>query len=328
MNFDFMVGAKIEGFDTMVRLSDAPLIVLEGDEYLASPVDRRPKFHLYHAHIGLISGIAWDHINVFPTFENYVEQFRIFADGLPPAGALIYCQEDEEVRKVAQSSVTAAMKIPYGVPEHRIADGRTFLITAFGEVPLTVFGKHNLMNLEGARVVCSKIGIDDKTFYAAIRDFKGAARRLEPLGSNAQVSVFKDFAHSPSKLRATIEAVRQQFPDRRLVACMELHTFSSLNEQFLNEYGGTMDPADVAMVYYNPHTIAHKKLPPISVSQVEAAFRKNGLNVYTDSSVLKSDLLGMDLTGTAVLLMSSGNFDGIVLEELANEILERTTVRS
>jgi UDP-N-acetylmuramate: L-alanyl-gamma-D-glutamyl-meso-diaminopimelate ligase len=322
MKFDYMVGAKLDGFDTMVSLTDAPVIVVEGDEYLASPIDRRPKFHLYHADIGVISGIAWDHINVFPVFDDYVKQFRIFADGLPADGTLIYCECDKEVVDVARHSVSKAAKSPYGVPSHRIENGVTILQTTLGDVPIKVFGTHNLMNMEAARLVCERLGISDDRFYPAIATFKGAARRLELLGSNTSVSVFKDFAHSPSKLKATTAAVRQQFPERKLIACMELHTFSSLNQQFLQEYHGSMEGADVAMVYYNPHTIAHKKLPPISIRQVEEAFGKSGLRVYTDSGKLRNDLLASEFKDAVVLLMSSGNFDGVSLEELSAEILQ------
>lgn len=322
-DFDYMVGAKLDGFDTMVKISDAPLIVLEGDEYLSSPIDRRPKFHLYHANIGLISGIAWDHINVFPTFENYVEQFQVFADALPNSGALVYCEEDPEVKTVAQQSSTAARKIPYGIPEHTIENGVTLLEVNQKKIPLQIFGNHNLMNLEGARNICELLGISAGDFYSAIQSFKGAARRLELLSKNDHLAVFKDFAHSPSKLMATTAAVRQQFPTRKLIACMELHTFSSLNENFLDEYKGTLELADKAIVYYNPQTIAHKKLPPISIERVQRAFDKEGLEIYTDASKLKTDLLAMDTHNAAVLLMSSGTFDGLSLENLAETMVSQ-----
>jgi UDP-N-acetylmuramate: L-alanyl-gamma-D-glutamyl-meso-diaminopimelate ligase len=324
--FDYMVGAKLEGFETMVSLTDAPIIILEGDEYLSSPIDRRPKFHLYHADIGLISGISWDHINVFPTFDSYVEQFRIFADQLPEDGRLIYCEEDNVVREVAETSVTHARKIPYELPGYRIENGITFVVHDGMETRLRVFGKHNLLNMEGARRVCEHLAVTANDFYEAMSSFQGAARRLELLADNGRVSVFKDFAHSPSKLKATTEAVKQQFPQRKLIACMELHTFSSLNENFLKEYAGSMELADVAFVYYNPHTIAHKKLPPVSENQVMSAFAKKGLRVYTDSVAMKSDLLAMDFGESVVLLMSSGNFDGLSLEGIAQEITRHPSV--
>jgi UDP-N-acetylmuramate: L-alanyl-gamma-D-glutamyl-meso-diaminopimelate ligase len=324
--FDYMVGAQLEGFETMVRLSDAPVIILEGDEYLASPIDRRPKFHLYRADIGVISGISWDHINVFPSFEDYVHQFRVFANNLPEDGVMVYCKEDPNVLAVIQESTSAAEPVPYGVPVHRIANGITYLITPTGEVPLQVFGRHNLMNLEAARKVCNQLGVSNTDFLAAISNFSGAARRLESLGANEKSAVFKDFAHSPSKLKATVEAVRSQFPDRKLFACMELHTFSSLNEHFLDEYNGSMDQADVAMVYFNPHTIAHKKLPAVSAAQVEKAFGKPGLKVFTDAPTLRSELLRMVGPDSVLLLMSSGTFDGLSLDSLAKQVLESSSV--
>lgn len=323
IDFDYMVGAKLDGFDTMVRISEAPLIVLEGDEYLSSPVDRRPKFHLYQATIGLISGIAWDHINVFPQYEDYVKQFSIFAEGIPSTGKLIYCENDPEVKTVCSSSAIKAGKMAYGLPKHRIVNGVTILETAQGDVPLQVFGDHNLMNMEGARLVCNQLQVSDQAFFAAISGFKGAARRLELLQRNETVAVFKDFAHSPSKLKATTEAVRQQFPSRKLVACMELHTFSSLNENFLAQYAGSMDTADLAIVYFNPHTIAHKKLKEISPEMVRKAFQNEKIKVYTDSTILRKDLTAIDSSNSVFLLMSSGTFDGMDLDLLAKEIVSQ-----
>ena len=320
-DFDYMVGAKIEGFDTMVRLSDAPLIILEGDEYLSSPVDRRPKFHLYKATIGLISGIAWDHINVFPTFENYLQQFKIFADNISPNGTLIYCFNDNEVKSIAENSIKQLEKISYTIPKNEIIDGVTYLLTDDERIPLSIFGEHNLLNLEGARHVCEKVGINKKVFYRLISSFKGAARRLELLAGNNTVSIYKDFAHSPSKLKATISAIRNQFPDRKLIACMELHTFSSLNENFLSQYSGTMDEADIAFVYYNPHTVEHKKLKPVSEAIVKNAFNNSRINVYTNSSNLQRDLLSSGSPQTVYLIMSSGNFDGMNMNDLAEKLV-------
>ncbi|MFM2136012.1 MAG: hypothetical protein RL021_1412, partial [Bacteroidota bacterium] len=305
-DFDYMVGAKLEGFDTMVRISDAPVIILEGDEYLASPIDRRPKFHLYKADIGVVSGIAWDHINVFPTFEDYVRQFQVFVDGLPSDGAFVYCREDPEVVRVAETTTSDARQIPYGVPGHRIENGVTILSTANGEIPLKVFGRHNLMNLEAARKVCNLLGVSNVDFHAAISSFTGAARRLELLAATDRVTVFKDFAHSPSKLIATLQAVRTQFPERRLIACMELHTFSSLNDNFLDEYHGTMDAADVAMVYFNPHTVEHKRLPKVPPERMKQAFGNERLEVFTDSVEMLEVLMRQDFIDAVVLLMSSG----------------------
>ena len=331
-DFDYMVGAQSEGFDTMVKITNnAPVIILEGDEYLSSPLDRRPKFHLYHPHIALLSGIAWDHINVFPTFENYVEQFRIFIDLIEDGGSLIYCENDSEVKRTAEKSKNTIEKIPYGIPGYEIRNGITFL-TQPGvpsestkiqkpETLLQIFGEHNLMNLNGARLVCNKIGVNDAAFFKAISSFKGAAKRLELVDRNDSIAVYKDFAHSPSKLKATIHAVKQQFEGRKIIACIELHTFSSLNENFLIQYKDSMNDADEAIVYYNPHTIEHKKLKPISDQQVKDAFGKNDLKVFTNSTEMKNHLLKTKKQNSVLLMMSSGNFDGIDFKKLAAEIL-------
>ncbi len=315
MKFDYMVGSQLEGFDTMVRLShDAPVIILEGDEYLSSPIDRRPKFHLYHADIALLSGIAWDHINVFPTFDNYVEQFRIFVRQLPSDGKLVYCENDSEVVGVSSEANAGVNKIGYTVPSHEIRDGITYLRTDAGEVSLMVFGKHNLMNLEGARNICNQLGVTNEQFYQAISTFKGAARRLELVSRSTERIVYKDFAHSPSKLKATIAAVKEQFVNRRLIACMELHTFSSLNAAFLDEYANAMDMADEAIVYFNAHTIEHKKLPPITVEQVRKSFSREDIIVFDTTDALRNHLASLPKNGDVVLMMSSGTFDGLDLK--------------
>ncbi|MCG3166785.1 MAG: UDP-N-acetylmuramate--L-alanyl-gamma-D-glutamyl-meso-2,6-diaminoheptandioate ligase [Bacteroidia bacterium] len=320
---DYMVGAQLAGFDTMVKLSEeAKIAVIEGDEYLSSPIDRRPKFHLYKPNIAILSGIAWDHINVFPTFDNYVEQFRIFVNLISENGALVYCEEDAEVKKVAEKSKNNIKKIPYSVPEHMIENGITYLLTTdhgprTTDYGLQVFGKHNLMNLNGARLVCNQIGVSDEMFYEAIQSFKGASNRLELLFKNDSTTLFRDFAHSPSKLKATTAAVKEQYPNRKLIACMELHTFSSLNENFLAEYKGAMDKADVAIVYYNPHTIEHKKLKPIIPQQVKDAFARNDLQVFTNSQELMNTLKNQDFHNTNLLLMSSGNYDGVDVKNIA-----------
>lgn len=319
---DYMVGAQLEGFDTMVKLTDsAGIVVLEGDEYLSSPIDRRPKFHLYKPHIALISGIAWDHINVFPTFENYVDQFGMFIDLIEKGGTLIYCIEDEEVRQLAEESQSDIAKFPYGVPSHFTEDGKTYLLTDVGKVPLKIFGNHNLMNLTGARLVCGALGLTNAQFYEAIQSFKGAANRLELVAENGRVSVFKDFAHSPSKLKATVQAVKEQFPDRKLTACMELHTFSSLTSNFLKEYAGSMDAADEAIVYFNPHTLKHKKLPELDKKDVKKAFARKDLEVYTDSNELRKHLLSEKWRKRNLLMMSSGTFDGIDVPKLGKKVV-------
>lgn len=312
IDFDYMVGSTVQGFDTMVRLTaDAPVIILEGDEYLSSPIDRRPKFHLYQADIGLISGIAWDHINVFPTFDSYVDQFRIFAAGIPDRGSLIWFGDDIELEKIATGQIGKKELIRYGVPDYEISDGVTSVHHSGKTYEVSVFGKHNLANMEGARFVCGKLGISDDRFYESIRSFKGAGRRLELVAKNASQAVFRDFAHSPSKLKATISAVKEQFQDRKLIACFELHTFSSLNEAFLNQYEGTMNEADVANVYFNPEVIAHKKIKPIDVGTVLQSFGKAGLQVFTDPKTLRSSILKEFGPGSVLLMMSSGSFDGV-----------------
>jgi UDP-N-acetylmuramate: L-alanyl-gamma-D-glutamyl-meso-diaminopimelate ligase len=321
IEFDYMVGAKIDGFDTMVRLSNAPLIILEGDEYLSSPVDRRPKFHLYKADIGLISGIAWDHINVFPVYENYFEQFRIFAENIPFEGTFIYCKEDKEVRRLVTELKSGTQKLAYGIPSYEIRDGVTYLNPGKDEITLAIFGEHNLQNLEGARIVCNKLGITDASFYNSISSFKGAAKRLELIFKNDDVAMYKDFAHSPSKLKATLHAVREQYAGWNLIACMELHTFSSLNENFLEQYAGTMDEADHAFVYFNPHTVEHKKLKPISEEGVKNAFQNEAINVYSDSTALAAKLSLLNKHKTVYLMMSSGNFDGLNLDSLVAKSL-------
>jgi UDP-N-acetylmuramate: L-alanyl-gamma-D-glutamyl-meso-diaminopimelate ligase len=321
---DYMVGAQLDGFDCMVKLtSDNKYAVLEGDEYLSSPIDPRPKFHLYRPDIALLTGIAWDHINVFPTFENYVEQFKIFVDLIEKDGSIVYCSADSDVVNVVKQSNSDIKKVAYDVHPHVVRNGITYLLTDSGEVPLKIFGNHNLQNLNGALMVCHEIGIGYADFYDAIKSFGGAARRLEVVKESSQTSVYKDFAHSPSKLTATTSAVKQQFPDRKLIACMELHTFSSLNAKFLNEYDGAMVAADEAIVYFNPHTIAHKKLEPITEQQVQQAFGTDNVKVFTNSNEIVSYLMTKDWNNSNLLLMTSGNFDGVDFADLANKLVSK-----
>lgn len=318
IDFDYMVGAQIEGFDTMVKLTDsAKIAVIEGDEYLASPIDRRPKFHLYRPHIALLSGIAWDHINVFPTFDIYVDQFRKFIDLIEDQGTLIYCAEDKHLQQLADSCQRPIDLIPYGIPDHAIEDGVTSLHYRGSLIPLKVFGNHNLMNLNGAMLVSEKLGVSRDVFLNHIKNFKGASRRLELVNAKDNHAFYKDFAHSPSKLKATLDAVKQQFPERKLIACMELHTFSSLTAEFLREYFGAMDAADEAIVYFNPHTIEHKRLNPITPQEVREAFGREDLKVFTISDDVKHYLQSKSWNGINLLMMSSGNFDGIDFVQLA-----------
>jgi len=311
---DYMVGAQLEGFTNMVKLSqNAPIIILEGDEYLSSPIDRRPKFHLYKPHLAILSGIAWDHINVFPTFEIYLEQFRIFRDDVEEC--LIYFEEDEHLKDLANEGASCRLK-GYKTHEHRIEDGVTYWKGVNKEVPLAIFGNHNLQNLNAARLVCEELGVSEIMFLDAIQSFKGASKRLELVKKTENTVIYKDFAHSPSKLKATSAAMKKQFAERRLVACMELHTFSSLNEKFLKQYAHSMDEPDIAIVYFSPASIAHKKLEPITEAQVHASFAREDLMVFTDSQKLKEYLQSLDWSFQNLLMMSSGNFDGIDLEDL------------
>ena len=319
---DFLVGAQLEGFTTMVNLSNtSKYAVIEGDEYLASPIDRRPKFHLYKPNIAILSGIAWDHINVFPTFENYVDQFRKFIDLIEPNGSLNYCAEDKVLEEVCRNTKNKKIFItPYSVPKHEIVDGTTYLIVNDKKIPLQVFGNHNLMNLNGAHLVCNKIGISHDEFFQAIQSFKGAAKRLELVYKTNDFNFYKDFAHSPSKLKATTDAVKKQFGKRHIVACMELHTFSSLNETFLEQYKDSMNLADEAIVYFNPHTIAHKKLKEITTEQVHQHFNRKDLKVFTKSSEVTDYLKSKKWNNSVLLMMSSGNFDGVDFNSLAKEL--------
>lgn len=318
-DFDYLVGAQLAGFDTMVKVTDsAPVIIIEGDEYLASPIDRRPKFHLYKANIAVISGIAWDHINVFPTYQEYVKQFEIFIETIQPKGCLIYCSADQDLCQIVQDTDSSVVKIGYEIPDHVVKDGVTYLLP--GNIPLKIFGDHNLMNLNAAKLVCDQLGIDDLAFNEAIASFTGASKRLELLSSVNKTNVYKDFAHSPSKLKATIEAVKLQFEERKLVACIELHTFSSLNKAFLSQYANTMTNADVAIVYIDEQTFKHKKLEPFTIIDVQMAFNDSRIKFFNNFSLLESYLSSINFYNSNLLLMSSGNFGGLDLVKLAREL--------
>lgn len=319
---DYMVGAQLEGFDVMVKLSDnARFMVIEGDEYLTSALDLRPKFHVYQPDIALISGIAWDHVNVFPTFDNYVEQFRIFAAITPKDGTLIYCEEDVHVVDAIKSAVSGCTLKPYKTPEYSIKNGITSLHVNGKTIDLMIFGHHNMQNMEGARLICKAMGVEAEQFYQAISSFSGASKRLERIAYNQDCTVFKDFAHSPSKLQATIEAVKEQFPNRHLLACMELHTFSSLNLKFMDEYKGTMDLADTAVIFFSHHALQLKRLPVFSSEEVGKAFNRPDIVVFTDKNKMVDFIKEGTMKNTNLLMMSSGNFDGLDLAALAAEIL-------
>ncbi|MBS4040596.1 MAG: peptidoglycan synthetase [Flavobacteriales bacterium] len=319
---DYMVGALLEGFETMVHLTNEnDFMVLEGDEYLTSPIDLRPKFHLYHPNIALISGIAWDHINVFPTIENYVEQFEIFIEKITPGGILIYNEEDDLVKKVAENATNPIRKIAYKTPVYKVENNKTWIETTEGWMPLQIFGAHNLNNLAGAKWICQCMGIDELDFYEAIATFKGASKRLEKIAESTQTVIFKDFAHSPSKVKATTNAVKQQFANWKLLACLELHTYSSLNPEFLKEYQQALDAADTAVVFYSPEALQIKRMQEITEEQIKQAFQKQNLIVHTNPQIFHEFLKSQDLNQTALLLMSSGNYGGIDLEELKSWIV-------
>ena len=314
---DYMVGAQLDGFDNMVHLTEEnEFVVLEGDEYLSSPIDRRPKFHLYKPNIALLSGIAWDHINVFPTYDNYVDQFKIFVECLTNGGIMVYNEEDDEVKSVVEESTNTIKKYPYKTPEYTIENGITYLDTSEGKLPLEIFGKHNLQNLAGAKWICQHMGVDEDDFYEAIATFKGASKRLEKIAENSSTVIFKDFAHSPSKVEATTKAVKEQYCERTVLACLELHTYSSLNAEFLKLYKGALESADRAVVFYSPHAVEIKKLEKVTAQQIAGAFERDDLIIYTNPAEFKEFLFSQNLDNTALLLMSSGNYGGLDFEEL------------
>ena len=312
---DYMVGAQIEGFERMVRLSDtAKYAVFEGDEYLTSPLDLRSKFLWYHPHVAILTGIAWDHINVFPTFPEYVDTFRKFVHSIEPDGSFIYYQGDENLRKIAEEEIV-----------NRQSSNRKLSIIPYreydGNVAMQVFGRHNMQNMQAAMLACHCIGVSPDDFYREISTFTGASNRLEKIAETAESVAYKDFAHSPSKLKATINAVRERYPKKKLIACMELHTFSSLMAEFLPQYKGCMAEADVAYVYFNPKVIEHKRLTPITAEEVREAFGTENVEVFTESLALQLKLQSQDYHNTALLMMSSGTFDGINVKEFAEQLL-------
>ncbi len=314
---DYMVGASVTGLENPVHLTDEnDFIVIEGDEYLSSAIDRRPKFHLYQPNIALLSGIAWDHINVFPTYENYVEQFKVFIDSIVNGGILVYNEEDEEVKRLAEESENPIRKHPYHTPDYHLDGDSTILDVPEGELPLEIFGKHNLNNLAGAKWICQHMGVDEDDFYEAIATFSGASKRLEKIAETDSAIIFKDFAHSPSKVAASTAAVREQYPNKKLVTCLELHTYSSLNSEFLKEYRNSLEPADEALVFYSPDAMALKKLEPVSIDQIREAFNKHGLKVFTTSESFKEELQKLSLKDSVLLMMSSGNYGGLDMDEL------------
>jgi UDP-N-acetylmuramate: L-alanyl-gamma-D-glutamyl-meso-diaminopimelate ligase len=320
--FDYMVGARLEGFPQSVNITRAPIIVCEGDEYPASTLEKRPKFHFLFPHIAVLTGIAWDHINVFPTFQIYLEQFRIFISKIEPGGVLIYNETDAVLRQLVMEHPSSVRRIPYGVPTHRIENGITVVTLEGQSGRLHVFGEHNLLNLQAAYLVCKELGVGASAFLEAIAGFSGAAKRLELLFSNDRCNIYRDFAHAPSKVKATMDAVKRQFPDRRLIAVLELHTYSSLNEAFLSEYRGALDQADAAVVFYSRHALELKRLPALPAEKVVEGFHKEGLVVLNEKEDLEAWLMEQSYENANLLLMSSGNYEGLDLVALTKQITQ------
>jgi UDP-N-acetylmuramate: L-alanyl-gamma-D-glutamyl-meso-diaminopimelate ligase len=321
--FDYLVGARLEGFDQSVNITQAPLIVCEGDEYPASAIEKRPKFHFLFPHIAILTGIAWDHINVFPTFENYLEQFRIFINKIEPGGFLIYNETDGVLKELVNEQKRSDLHyLPYGVPQHTITNNQTTINIGGEQAKLKVFGNHNLLNLHAAWLVCKQLNISSAQFTKAISTFTGAAKRLELLAENETTIAYRDFAHAPSKVKATIEAVKTQFPDRKLLAILELHTYSSLNEQFMKEYKRVMEPADKAVVFYSRHALELKRMPFLEKSIVIEGFDKGGLQICNTKGELEEWLQHQDFNNSVLLFMSSGNYDGLDVEVFAKRITQ------
>ena len=311
---DYMVGAQLEGFDCMVKITeDTDFMILEGDEYLSSADDRQPKFLHYHPNIALISGIAWDHINVFKTFDDYLEQFRKFTESITSGGVLVYNEEDEEVVKIVENSQKYFRKLPYKTPEYSIREGKVYLKTSMGEIPLSVFGKHNLLNMEGAKLICQQLGIMEEEFYEAIMSFKGASKRLEKVERKDGGILYKDFAHAPSKVKATVAAFKEQFKQEKTYGFLELHTYSSLNPIFLEQYKGAMDGLDTGVIFYSEEALKIKRMEPISPEMIKEKFGNPDLKVFTNAESLHEYWNTLDKTQGTYLMMSSGNFGGLDL---------------
>ena len=309
---DYMIGAEIDGFDNSVYLSENnEFILIEGDEYLSSPIDLRPKFHHYEPHIALISGIAWDHVNVFKTEADYIYQFKKFIDSITAGGVLVYNEQDDKLREIVNESENTIRKEPYGILDHLISEGVTYIDTDEGSIPLGFFGTHNLSNLSGAKWICQLMGINEDDFYQAIGGFRGASKRLERLVSGKTSYLFKDFAHAPSKVKATTQAVKEQFPGSKLLACLELHTYSSLDPSFICFYRNSLEESDLPIVFYNPEALKMKNLVPMSPEEIALAFDHPKLKVFTETKELKKYLLELDYHNSVLLMMSSGNYGGL-----------------
>ncbi|MGB2088418.1 MAG: UDP-N-acetylmuramate--L-alanine ligase, partial [Psychroflexus salarius] len=318
---DYMLGAQLDGFENAVHLTqENDFILLEGDEYLSSPIDLRPKFHLYQPNIALLSGIAWDHINVFPTFEDYVKQFEVFLETMTNGSTLVYNENDHVLADLAKNATKPTRKHAYSIPNYSIEDGETFIETPEGDLPLEIFGEHNLENLAGAKWICQHMGIDEDDFYEAIASFKGASKRLELLFKNDKIALYKDYAHSPSKVKATTNAVKKQYPNRHLIACLELHTYSSLNQDFLTEYNHALDQADEAIVFYSPKAVEIKQLETLGKKDILEAFNREDLQVFTSPKNFKAFLDLKEFKHDVLLMMSSGNYGGLNLNQFASQL--------
>ena len=317
-NFDYLVGARLQGFDQSVDVTDAPIIICEADEYPASTIEKRPKFHFLFPHIAVITGIAWDHINVFPTFDFYLEQFKIFIDKIEVNGILIYNDSDEILKQLVEKNKRTDIRYqPYHLPTYFIENGKTeVLIEGEKSDPLKVFGNHNLLNLHAAYLVCKELGVKASEFIKSITAFAGAAKRLEVLAENSSYNIYRDFAHAPSKVTATIDAVKQQFPGRKLIAVLELHTYSSLNANFMKEYEGAMGNADEAVVFYSSHALELKRMPALPAEKVKQGFAKDNLIVINKKEELEQFLNDQNYSNANLLLMSSGNYDGLDIQNL------------
>ena len=319
---DYMIGAQLEGFDTMVHLTEEnDFVLIEGDEYLSSPVDRRPKFLWYKPHVTLISGIAWDHINVFPTEENYIEQFETYIDSIMPGGVLVYNESDSVLERITEASQNTIRKESYRLPEYFIDAGVTYLKTDEGDLPLEVFGEHNLSNIAGAKWICQLMGVDEDDFLEAITSFKGASKRLEKIGDNGSSFLFKDFAHAPSKVKATSEAVAQQYDKHHKVYCLELHTYSSLNPAFIGQYKNVLNGADEAVVFYDPEALKVKNRSLLSEEEIKTAFGSENLIVYSNPKAFQEFIFEHQWNKSILLMMSSGNYGGIDWDTLKERVL-------
>ncbi|MGF1635821.1 MAG: UDP-N-acetylmuramate--L-alanine ligase [Cyclobacteriaceae bacterium] len=320
-DFDYLIGASVDGFDNLVQITEAPLIIIEGDEYFSSPVDKTPKFLKYDHHNAIISGIAWDHINAFPTAEDYERQFELFADNTPKSGNLFYYQNDPRLAAICNRERKSITVTAYTEHPAVVRNGNTYLKTFSSEIPIKIFGRHNLQNIQAALEMVKKLGIKEETFYQAISSFKGASKRLQLLGQSDQTAVYLDYAHAPSKVKATVSALKEQMPERKLVACFELHTYSSLNPEFIEQYYGSLDSADEAAIFVNPENIKHKDKAQLNADDIVKGFHKTGLQVFFDRAALDTYLKNQKWSNKNLLLMSSGNFASMDVKTFVSEIL-------